>query len=278
MPEPAAQVREELVPAVLEPAQAVAFQCRLTGGHAPPSGFIRIGDQPLRAAEQLIDIGGHDAGLRRHRPRRFGGGQGNHRHSQVHGFQQGQSQGSPAHRVYIDAAAGQFPVQLTGPEVAPHREPRRVDPRGGGQAIGLHAEDVQRGNRSKCGQQVRSGDPAAADGFIHHHAQLRQLPRVKLPRVRDPVFDHQAAGGSVVPGQPVEVRDVHQGDGPLVRERVPGKREITLGSVVLHVHRRQVRTGRPAQQAGNFVDFLRALQHDCVNSVRVQRRKIHLPR
>jgi hypothetical protein len=71
--------------------------------------------------------------------------------------------------------------------------------------------------------------------------------------------------------------DMHQGDAVLVRERMLREGEIALGGVVLKVHSGQVNAGPPAQQTGNFVNFLRALKDDGVNGVGVQRRQVHLP-
>jgi hypothetical protein len=70
---------------------------------------------------------------------------------------------------------------------------------------------------------------------------------------------------------------VHQGDAVLVRERVPGKRKVHFGGVVFEVHGGQVNARPAAQQPGNFLNFLRALQDDGVHGVCIQRCQVHLP-
>jgi hypothetical protein len=79
------------------------------------------------------------------------------------------------------------------------------------------------------------------------------------------VLDDEGGCVAVVPGEPVEVRDVHDRDVAAVGERVPGRHGGGLRRVVLEEDRGQFRPEAPSEQALGELEFLEALQHDEVD-------------
>src|SRR5690606_9660353 len=206
---------------------------------------------------QYVDPVGHHSGAGRDRLGDLGGGEGDHRHGEVHRLQQGQSEGGPADGVDVDAAAGQLRVQVALGQLV---GPAAVGGQSGvcGDALGAHAEHVEGRGVGERGQQVGAGGAAAPDRLVDHDGGPGQFAGPPGAGVDDAVFDDGGGGAAGVPHQPVEVGDVHEGGAGHVGGRVPGVGHVAVRGVVL-----QPDHGRAAAQPGvHQGEFVGALQDD----------------
>src|SRR5581483_3557369 len=255
---------DQVVPVGQEPFQSVAFERRPAGAGAVRGGEVRVREVAAGGGGQLLGAGGDDARAGRHRLDDLGGGQGDDGHAQVHGLQQGEAERGPAHRVQVAAAGGHRAVQLglrqVGAAAAVGGEAERL-----GQALGAHAEDVERGRPGEQRQQVGAGGTAAPQRLVDDDGGARQLTGPAVAGIGDAVVDDGGPGGAAVPEQPVERGDVDEQQVAAVGDRVPGVGDVAVRRVVLQVDGGYVAAGAAAGPPLGQRLLVRALEHHQVD-------------
>src|SRR5690606_30815325 len=139
----------------------------------------------------------------------------------------------------------------------------------------IYAEQVEGHRRREFGEQVGSGDPAAAQRVVDDHAGAGHVGGVAVAGVDDAVLDDRDGGPPAVPEQPVEVGDVHDGDvGAVVQEvaavgdDILGEADVgggPAGGVVLDVDGGHVASRPPPEPLLGEPQLVGPLQDDDVD-------------
>src|ERR671923_512505 len=133
--------------------------------------------------------------------------------------------------------------------------------------LGSHAENIELDAPVERRDHVGPGHPSAPHRLVDDDGAVRELARVPVARVDDPVLDDPDGRRPRVPEERIEVRDVHEDEISAVGGRMPHVGDAALGQRVLEVHGRDVAAGHPSAEplADEIEELMGSLEDDDVD-------------
>ncbi len=118
-----------------------------------------------------------------------------------------------------------------------------------------HAEDVHWRGLPKLCNQIGAGDASTPERLVDDDCAVRYIAAVAVTWVRNAVIDHVGRHAPAIPKQLVKVRDVNDGNAPVVGHRVTHLVDDTLWNVVFEINGRQIGAGLRTEPLADEIEI-----------------------